>query len=54
MKQHTISIIGGSGFVGHHLAARLVQDGHRVRVLSRCWCCPRSSSSNATCTTRRP
>ncbi|HEY9147717.1 MAG TPA: complex I NDUFA9 subunit family protein [Gammaproteobacteria bacterium] len=35
MKQHTISIIGGSGFVGHHLAARLVQDGHRVRVLSR-------------------
>lgn len=35
MKQHTISIVGGSGFVGRHLASRLVADGHRVRILSR-------------------
>jgi len=35
MKQHTICIVGGSGFVGHHLAARLVRDNHSVRVLTR-------------------
>ncbi|MGM0595286.1 MAG: complex I NDUFA9 subunit family protein [Pseudomonadota bacterium] len=35
MTQHTICIVGGSGFVGHHLAARLVRDGHRVRILTR-------------------
>jgi len=35
MKQHHVCILGGSGFVGHHLAARLVEAGHRVRVLSR-------------------
>lgn len=35
MKQHTICIVGGSGFVGHHLAARLVEEGHTVRVLTR-------------------
>lgn len=33
--QHNICILGGSGFVGHHLAARLVRDGHRVRILTR-------------------
>ncbi len=33
--QHYICILGGSGFVGHHLAARLVRDGHRVRILTR-------------------
>lgn len=35
MKQHHICILGGSGFVGHHLAARLVKDGHQVRILTR-------------------
>lgn len=35
MAQHTIGIIGGSGFVGSHLAARLVRDNHAVRVLTR-------------------
>ncbi|MFO7593911.1 MAG: complex I NDUFA9 subunit family protein, partial [Pseudomonadota bacterium] len=35
MKTHQICILGGSGFVGRHLAARLVRDGHQVRVLTR-------------------
>lgn len=35
MTQHTICIVGGSGFVGRHLAARLVRDNHTVRVLTR-------------------
>ena len=35
MKTHHICIIGGSGFVGRHLAARLARDGHRLRVLTR-------------------
>lgn len=34
-KQHTICLLGGSGFVGRHLAARLVRDGHRVKVPTR-------------------
>jgi len=33
--KHLICIVGGSGFVGHHLAARLVRDGHRVRIPTR-------------------
>lgn len=33
--QHHICILGGTGFVGRHLAARLVRDEHRVRVLTR-------------------
>jgi NADH dehydrogenase len=32
---HRILLLGGSGFVGSHLAARLVRDGHHVIVLSR-------------------
>ncbi|HKJ77300.1 MAG TPA: complex I NDUFA9 subunit family protein [Gammaproteobacteria bacterium] len=35
MGQHSICILGGNGFVGRHLSARLVEEGHRVRVLSR-------------------
>ncbi|HET9483499.1 MAG TPA: complex I NDUFA9 subunit family protein [Xanthomonadales bacterium] len=31
----SIVILGGTGFVGCHVAARLVADGHRVKVLSR-------------------
>ena len=31
----TVAILGGSGFVGRALVARLLADGHRVRVLSR-------------------
>jgi len=35
MQQQTIGLIGGSGFVGVHLANRLSAAGHRVRVLTR-------------------
>ncbi len=35
MKPHTICIIGGTGFVGRHLAARLAKDGHHLRILTR-------------------
>ncbi|MGB5541245.1 MAG: complex I NDUFA9 subunit family protein [Gammaproteobacteria bacterium] len=31
----TICILGGTGFVGRHLANRLTQDGYRVRILTR-------------------
>jgi uncharacterized protein YbjT (DUF2867 family) len=30
-----VSMIGGTGFVGSHLAARLIADGHRPRLLVR-------------------
>src|SRR5712692_2053745 len=30
-----VLISGGSGFIGHHLVASLVKDGHEVVVLSR-------------------
>jgi uncharacterized protein YbjT (DUF2867 family) len=35
MNQETICVLGGSGFVGTHLAHRLTRDGYRVRVLTR-------------------
>ncbi len=35
MRTHTLCILGGTGFVGHHLTARLARDGHRIRVLTR-------------------
>jgi uncharacterized protein YbjT (DUF2867 family) len=35
MRMETIGIIGGSGFVGTHLANRLVAAGKRIRVLTR-------------------
>jgi NADH dehydrogenase len=35
MKPLRIAVLGGTGFVGHSLCARLVEAGHEVRVLSR-------------------
>jgi NADH dehydrogenase len=35
MRTPHICLIGGSGFVGRHLAARLIKAGHQVRVLTR-------------------
>ncbi|OUD14476.1 complex I NDUFA9 subunit family protein [Thioflexithrix psekupsensis] len=35
MMMHTIAILGGTGFVGQHLASRLVKQGWQVRVLTR-------------------
>lgn len=35
MTQHTIGILGGSGFVGHHLCAALARQGHHLRVPTR-------------------
>mgnify|MGYP001626204721 FL=1 len=32
---HRIAILGGSGFVGRHLAEKLCKDGHSVRILTR-------------------
>jgi NADH dehydrogenase len=31
----SVALLGGTGFVGRHLAARLVRDGHDVTVLTR-------------------
>lgn len=33
--QHTIAILGGSGFIGQHLCAALAKAGHQVRVFTR-------------------
>lgn len=33
--KHRICVLGGTGFVGRHLVARLARDGHFVKVLSR-------------------
>jgi len=35
MEITTVAIIGGSGFVGHHLCHQLAGEGYRVRVASR-------------------
>jgi NADH dehydrogenase len=35
MRQLDICILGGSGFVGSHIAVRLAASGHRVKVLCR-------------------
>lgn len=35
MRSRHICILGGSGFVGRHLAARLRLDGHRLKILTR-------------------
>lgn len=35
MRQMTLCILGGTGFVGRHLANRLTQDGYRVHILTR-------------------
>lgn len=35
MTKQTICILGGTGFVGTHLASRLSKDGHNIRVLTR-------------------
>jgi len=31
----TVCILGGTGFVGHHLANELVEQGHKVKILTR-------------------
>lgn len=33
--KHRICVLGGTGFFGHHLVARLARDGHDIKVLSR-------------------
>jgi NADH dehydrogenase len=35
MKNNTVCILGGTGFVGRHLAHRLTRHGYRVTVLTR-------------------
>ena len=35
MKNNTVCILGGTGFVGRHLAYRLTRHGYRVTVLTR-------------------
>ena len=35
MQSLHVVILGGTGFVGRHLVARLRQDGHRISVLTR-------------------
>lgn len=35
MKPLKIVVLGGTGFVGSHMVARLHADGHRIKVLSR-------------------
>ena len=35
MTINTVAVLGGSGFVGRHVCAALVQEGYRVRVATR-------------------
>lgn len=35
MAPKTICVLGGTGFVGHHLVSQLTQQGHNIRVPSR-------------------
>jgi len=35
MRAQTITVLGGTGFLGTRLVARLIKDGHEVTVLSR-------------------
>jgi NADH dehydrogenase len=35
MSALRLVVLGGSGFVGRHLLARLLRDGHEIRLLSR-------------------
>src|ERR1700737_5492936 len=35
MRAQSIAVLGGTGFLGTRLVARLIKDGHRVTVLSR-------------------
>ncbi len=35
MRPKSIAVLGGTGFLGTRLVARLIKDGHRVTVLSR-------------------
>ena len=35
MKIENICVLGGTGFVGRHLAARLAREGYRLRLLTR-------------------
>ena len=35
MNNKKVCVLGGTGFVGNQLVSRLVNDGHRVKVLSR-------------------
>src|ERR1700686_2693217 len=35
MKLSSIAVLGGTGFLGTRLVARLIKEGHRVTVLSR-------------------
>ena len=35
MRAQSITVLGGTGFLGTRLVARLIKDGHQVTVLSR-------------------
>jgi len=35
MTNHRVCILGGTGFVGHHLASQLAASGHACRILAR-------------------
>lgn len=35
MRPQSIAVLGGTGFLGTRLVARLIKDGHRITVLSR-------------------